>query len=68
VKRLPGLAAAAWPALIRVLTGPDPAPAWCWRSRPKRRAEYAALAAATLALCFINATHVYRVLPFGETQ
>jgi signal transduction histidine kinase len=65
VKRLPGIAAAAWPALIQVLAGPDPAPAWRWRSRPERRAEYAALAAATLALCFINVTHVHQVAPGG---
>jgi signal transduction histidine kinase len=63
VKRLPGIAAAAWPALIQVLTGPDPAPSW--RSRQERRAEYAALAAATLALCFINVTHVNQVDPNG---
>jgi signal transduction histidine kinase len=65
VKRLPGIAAAAWPALIQVLAGPDPAPAWRWRSRPERRAEYVALAAATLALCFINVTHVHQVAPNG---
>jgi signal transduction histidine kinase len=68
VKRLPGIAAATWPALIQVLTGPEPAPAWRWRSRQERRAEYAALAAATLALCFINATHVNQVAFNGTTQ
>jgi signal transduction histidine kinase len=65
VKRLSGIAAAARHALIPVLTGPDPAPAWRWRSRKEHRAEYAALAAATLALCFINVTHVHQVAPNG---
>ncbi|HEX6521381.1 MAG TPA: sensor histidine kinase [Streptosporangiaceae bacterium] len=58
MKRLSGITSAARHAFIQVLTGPDPAPAWRWRSRHERRAEYAAVAAATLALCFINATHV----------
>jgi signal transduction histidine kinase len=62
---LPGIATAAWPALIQVLTGPDPAPSWRWRSPQERRAEYAALTAATLALCFINVTHVNQVDPNG---
>jgi signal transduction histidine kinase len=61
VKRWPRIAAAAWPALIQVLTGPEPAPAWRSRSRPERRAEHVALTAATLALCFINVTHVNQV-------
>jgi signal transduction histidine kinase len=61
VKWLPGIASAAWHGLIQVLTGPDPAPAWRWRSRQERRAEHAALAAATLALCVLNATHVNQV-------
>jgi len=65
VKRLSGIVAAARHALIPVLTGPDPAPAWRWRSRKEHRAEYAALAAATLALCFINVTHVHQVAPNG---
>ena len=67
MKRLPRIAAAAWAALIHLLTGPDPAPAWRWRSGKERWAEYAALAAATLALCFINVTHVYQVAPNGGT-
>jgi len=58
VKRLLVVASAHWHALIQVLAGPDPAPAWRWRSARERRAGYAALATATLALCFINATHV----------
>jgi signal transduction histidine kinase len=61
VQRLPEIASAAWHALIQVLGGPEPAPAWRWRSRQDRRVEWAALAAVTLALCFINATHVYQV-------
>jgi len=58
VKRLPGIASSAWPALIQVLAGPDPAPAWRWRSRQERRSAWAALAAASIALCFISATSV----------
>ncbi len=58
MNRLPGIASAARRGLIQVLIGPDPAPVWSWRSRQERRAGYAALAAATLALCFLNATQV----------
>ncbi|MEZ0069366.1 signal transduction histidine kinase [Streptacidiphilus sp. MAP12-20] len=65
MKRLPAIASAAWRALNQVLTGPDPAPAWPWRSQQARRAEYAALAAATLTLCFVNATHVNQVASDG---
>ena len=61
VKRLPKIATTAWHALIEVLAGREPAPVWSWRSRQERRAAYAALAAATLALCFVNATHVNQV-------
>ena len=65
VKRMPGIPPAAssaaaaaravakraWHGLVQVLIGPDPAPAWRWRSPPERRAAYAALGVATLALC-----------------
>jgi signal transduction histidine kinase len=44
-----------------VLAGPDPAPAWRWRSRQERRSAWAALAAVSLALCFISATNVHQV-------
>jgi signal transduction histidine kinase len=44
----------AWHGLIQVLTGPDPSPVWRWRSPQERRAAYAALAVATLALCAVN--------------
>ncbi len=37
-----------------MLVGPDPAPAWSWRSPQERRTAYAALGVATLALCIIN--------------
>jgi signal transduction histidine kinase len=67
MKRLPASASAAWHPLIQVLAGPEPTPAWRWRSRQERRPEYAALAAATLALCFINATHVHQVAT-GDNQ
>jgi signal transduction histidine kinase len=59
VKRLPGIASAAWRGLIQVLAGPSPAPAWRWRSRHERLAAYCALAVATLALCFLNVTQVH---------
>jgi signal transduction histidine kinase len=68
VKRMPGFALAAsrtrgvaqaaarraWRGLIQVLIGPAPAPAWRWRSPRERRAAYAALGVATLALCIVN--------------
>src|SRR6478672_8859527 len=44
----------AWHGLIQVLTGPDPPSVWRWRSPQERRAAYAALAVATLALCVAN--------------
>jgi signal transduction histidine kinase len=44
----------AWHGLIQVLTGPDPPSVWRWHSPRERRAAYAALAAATLALCAVN--------------
>ncbi len=40
--------------LIQVLAGRDPAPAWRWRSWQERRAAYAAIGLATLALCIVN--------------
>ncbi len=44
----------AWRGLVQVLTGPDPPPVWRWRSPQERRAAYAALGVATLALCAVN--------------
>jgi signal transduction histidine kinase len=44
----------AWRGLIQVLTGPEPPPVWRWRSPQERRAAYAALGVATLALCIAN--------------
>jgi signal transduction histidine kinase len=44
----------AWHGLIQVLTGPDPPSVWRWHSPQERRAAYAALAVATLALCVVN--------------
>ena len=44
----------AWHGLVQVLTGPDPPPVWRWRSPQERRAAYAALGVATLALCAVN--------------
>jgi signal transduction histidine kinase len=67
VQQLPAIASAAWRAFLQVLGGPDPGPVWRWRSSRERRAEYAAVAAATVALCWINATHVYRTTSNGAT-
>jgi signal transduction histidine kinase len=44
----------AWHGLIQVLIGPTPGPASRWRSPQERRAAYAALGVATLALCIVN--------------
>ena len=44
----------AWHGLVQVLTGPDPPPVWRWHSPQERRAAYAALGVATLALCAVN--------------
>src|SRR5437588_11813562 len=64
MQRIPRVASAAWHGLIQVLTGPAPAPAWHWRALSERRAAYAALAVATLALCWISATHVHPVAAY----
>jgi signal transduction histidine kinase len=68
VKRLTVIAAAAWPALVRVLAGPDPDPAWRWRSQKEFRAEYITLAAVTLAACFVNVTHVNQLASWDHPQ
>ncbi|HEY2309382.1 MAG TPA: sensor histidine kinase [Streptosporangiaceae bacterium] len=44
----------AWHGLIQVLTGPEPPPAWRWRSSQERQAAYAALGVVTLVLCVAN--------------
>jgi signal transduction histidine kinase len=44
----------AWRGLIQVLTGPEPPPAWRWRSPQERQVAYAALGVVTLALCVAN--------------
>jgi len=44
----------AWHGLTQALTGPAPPPAWRWRSPQGRRAAFAALGVATLALCVVN--------------
>src|SRR4029077_6745810 len=44
----------AWHGLIQGLTGPAPPSVWRCHSPQERRAAYAALAAATLALCVAN--------------
>jgi signal transduction histidine kinase len=51
----------AWRGLVRVLIGPEPPPAWQWRSPRERGAAYVALGLATLALCVINAGTVHGV-------
>ena len=64
VRRTPGTAPAvtgphavarrAWRELIQVLAGPDSAPAWRWRTPRQRRAAYAVLGMATVALGVLN--------------
>jgi signal transduction histidine kinase len=68
VKRMPGIplarggareaaraaAGQAWRGLVQVLTGPEPPSVWRWHSPQERRAWYAALGVATLALCAVN--------------
>jgi signal transduction histidine kinase len=44
----------AWRGLVEVLIGPTPPAGWRPRSLPQRRVAYAALEAATLALCAAN--------------
>ena len=66
MKRLPGIASAAWHGLITVLAGAEPAPAWRWRSPQERRRAYTALTAATFAFCFLNATQVHQVAAYGQ--
>jgi hypothetical protein len=51
----------AWRGLIQVLIGPEPAPAWRWRSPAECRGAYVALGLATLALCVINAGTIHGV-------
>jgi signal transduction histidine kinase len=48
------VAGRAWHGLIRVLIGPEPPSVRRWRSPQERRAAYAALGVATLALCVAN--------------
>jgi signal transduction histidine kinase len=68
VNRMPGLPPAAtsatavagavasrtWHGLVQVLIGPDPPSVWRWSSPQERRAGYAALGVATIALCAAN--------------
>jgi signal transduction histidine kinase len=68
VNRLPGIAAAAREGLVQVVAGPEPAPVWSWRSRPERRAAYAALAVVTLGLCALSVTGVHEVSSAPDAQ
>src|SRR3984957_17109870 len=61
MQRIARVASVAWHGLIQVLAGSAPAAAWHWRSQAERRAAYAAVAVATLALCWVNVTHVHPV-------
>jgi signal transduction histidine kinase len=68
VKRMPGIplavsssraeanavASRGWRGLVQVLIGPDPPAVVGWRTRQVRRAAYAVLGVATLALCLAN--------------
>ncbi|MFR0359379.1 sensor histidine kinase [Streptomyces sediminimaris] len=58
MNRLQGWARNAWRALVRVLAGPNPEPVRPASPR-QRRAEYAALVAATIVSAAVNATHVH---------
>jgi hypothetical protein len=49
----------AWSGLIQVLAGPDAAPAWRWRSPSQRRAAYAVLGMATVALGALNVASMH---------
>jgi signal transduction histidine kinase len=49
----------AWSGLIQVLAGPDAAPAWRWRSPSQRRAAYAVLGMATVALGVLNVASMH---------
>jgi signal transduction histidine kinase len=55
----------AWRALLEVLAGPDPAPAWSWRSPRQRRLACAALGAAALLLGWAS---VASVLTHGQAS
>lgn len=48
------VACRAWRGLVEVLIGPDPPAVWRLRSLQERRAGYATLGVATLALCVAN--------------
>src|SRR5262245_35583257 len=50
----PAMARRARHALVHVLIGPDPPSVWQWSTPRERRAGYAALGVATLALCAAN--------------
>lgn len=60
MNRLQGLVWAACRALVQVLAGPDPGPAWRRLSPRQCRAGWAGLVAAVLLLAAVNATHVHR--------
>ncbi|MGH3207731.1 MAG: sensor histidine kinase [Trebonia sp.] len=68
MQRKPGPASAAWHGLGQALTGSAPPRSWPWRSSAERRAGYAVLAVATVALCFINATTVHKFSSAPDTQ
>jgi len=56
-----------------VLIGPDPAPAWRWRSPSQRRTAYAALGATTLVLFLVSqasrtSIHPHQLFPAGPYQ
>jgi signal transduction histidine kinase len=48
------VAGRGWRGLIQVLIGPDPPPAWHWRSPRDRTVAYAGLWGLTLVLCAAN--------------
>lgn len=68
MQRIAVVASATSRGLGQVLAGPAPFPVWSRRPPTERRAGYAALAAATLALGLINATTVHAVSAAADTQ
>jgi hypothetical protein len=68
MQRIPEVARSVRHGLGQALTGSAPAQPWRWRSPGERRAAYAGLAVATVALCFINATTAHAATSAPDSQ
>jgi signal transduction histidine kinase len=68
MQRIPEVARSVRHGLGQALTGSAPAQPWRWRSPGERRAAFAGLAVATVALCFINATTMHAATSVPDTQ